>query len=290
VFTGIVLAAQVHNNKLTLQTPLASLLPALGAFPDSRVQRITLEQLATHTAGLPRMPSGAFRPVNIWKTIIASDSYRAYTEQDVLAVIPRKTSPEPSDLRFRYSNAGFGLLGMILSEESGMTYHDLIQTTIANPLGLKDTGVMLDEEQHARVAAGYRSYLHLGSFYLAQRSALWDFPNCMAGAGGIRSSAADMLVFLNALLGRTRTELTPVFQESQNLLFTNKEMQIGMGWVHATLPASGEAIIWHNGGTGGYSSFLGLTANKRFGVCVLSNSARSVDDIGYRILDALITS
>jgi CubicO group peptidase (beta-lactamase class C family) len=177
---------------------------------------------------------------------------------------------------------------MILSEQSGEDYHHLIQARIAKPLGLQDSGVTLDEEQQSRLATGYRSYLHLGPYYLAQQAASWNFPNCLAAAGGLRSTASDMLVFLKANMGQLSSDLTPVLQQSHQPLFATEEIQIGMGWFHDTLPTSDEPIIWHNGGTGGYRSFIGFTANGRFGVCVLSNSTRSVDTIGYTLLENLI--
>lgn len=290
VFTGVLLASEIHGRRLRLQDSLADLLPGSNDFPDIRARQITLERLVTHTAGLPRMLDGTFSASNIWRALTADDPYFGYAEQDLLKIVSRKNLQECSDFRFHYSNVGFGLLGMILSEENGMSYHDVIQAKIAKPLDLKNTGSILSDEQYARIATGYRIYLRFGFYYFAQRSALWNLHNCMAGAGGLSSSGHDMMKFLKALLGRTHTDLTPAFQTVQEIFFSDEDLKIGMGLFHSTLPKSGESIVWHNGGTGGYSSFLGLTANKRFGVVVLNNSSTSVDDIGYRILDALVSS
>lgn len=288
VFTGILLAESINRADLSLQATAASLLPELADLPDAQAASITLEHLATHTSGLPRMPAGAFRPSAFWNAFIAGDSYQHYTEADLLTVLAKKTSRSAPGERLRYSNAGFGLLGHILSQRYGLEYQALIKTMIAEPLGMKDTGVTLDNEQEARFAAGYRGYFHIGAYYLGQRSAHWNFPNCVAGAGGLRSTANDMLAFLAANMGRMTSEITPALRRSHEILFSGDAVQIGMAWFHKTLPTSGESIIWHNGETGGFSSFLGFSANGRVGVCVLNNSARSVDHIGEAILESLL--
>ena len=59
---------------------------------------------------------------------------------------------------------------------------------------------------------------------------------------------------------------------------------VGLGWHKA--PAGDREIIWHNGGTGGYRTFIGFLDNGSKGVVVLSNSATGVDDIGYHLLNA----
>lgn len=290
VFTGILLAESVNRVDLSLQATVASLLPEFSDASASQAASITLEQLVTHTSGLPRMPAGTFRPSALWNVLIAGDSYHHYTEADLLTLLARKASRSVPGEQFRYSNAGFGVLGHILSQRYGMEYQALIKTMIAGPLGMKDTGVALNDEQEARFAAGHRGYFRIGAYYLAQQAAHWNLPNCMAGAGGLRSTANDMLAFLAANMGRTTTEITPALRRSHEILFTGDAVQIGMAWFHKTLPASGESIIWHNGETGGFSSFLGFSADGRVGVCVLNNSARSVDQIGETILDALVAT
>ena len=287
VFTGISLAESIHRADLSLQTDVSSLLPELIDLPLSRIAPVTLEQLVTHTSGLPRMPAQAFGPSVIWKTIIAGDSYQHYRENDLLTLMTKKNSSVIQEEEFHYSNAGFGLLGHILSQRYGMNYDALIQSMIARPLDMKDTGIALDSERRMRFASGYRNYVRLGRYYLAQRAVYWNFPNCLAGAGGLRSTANDMLAFLEANMGRKKSEITPALNLSHRILFSRNADRIGMAWFHKTLPLSAESIIFHNGGTGGFSSFLGFSANGRFGICILSNSTKSVDYIGEKILESL---
>lgn len=290
VFTGIALAESVNRAEVSLQATIASLLPQVPEISSSEAASITLEQLVTHTSGLPRMPARAFRFAQLWNAVVAGDSYHDYTENELLTLVAKKSLKSAPGQEFRYSNTGFALLGYILSQRYEREYQALIKTMIADPLGMTDTGVTLNSDQESRFAPGYRSYLRIGPYYFAQRAAHWNFPDCMAGAGGLRSTAHDMFEFLAANMGRTTSSITPALRKSHDILYTKDDTQIGMAWFHNPLPISGEVMIWHNGGTGGFSSFLGFSANGRFGVCVLSNSTRSVDPIGETLLEALVSA
>ncbi len=281
VFTAALLADEIAHGEVTLETPVTALLPPNTIPADSPAQRITLKHLVTHTASLPRTPAQTFTAPQLWRTAIAADTYRHYADADVLGALKTQSARTLGET-FEYSNVGFGILGFALSRRSGADYQTAIQTRIAQPLGMRDTGVALDAAQRTRLARGYRADVNLGSLYWAQVAAPWEFPNTLAGAGGLRSTANDMLIFLAANLG------TPVLQQTHPVLFTQGETQIGMAWLRAVLPQSGQAIIWHNGETGGYANFIGLTADYRCGVVILSNATDSVDDLGLAILDALV--
>ena len=97
-----------------------------------------------------------------------------------------------------------------------------------------------------------------------------------------------MLTFLAALLGHTSSPLTPTMgtMTAERRSAGSPSMDIGLGWM--VLKALGPEIVWHNGGTGGYRSFLGYNPSTRVGVVVLANAMTpaGVDDIGFHLLDA----
>jgi len=287
-FTGILLANMIAQNNLALNTTVLSLLPSRLNEPDAQKKSVTLQHLVTHTSGLKRMPANLLSLPKIWASIRAGDYYRGTTEEDVYDTILKKKLRHNPGEYFAYSNAGFGLLGLILSEQSGDNYHNLVKTVITDNLGLENTGVQLNKKQLSGLATGYRSFFRIGPFYLAQRSEYWNFPDCMAAAGGIRSTAKDMQVFLAANMGKTSSSLVPIMKQSHAVLFKDDDVQIGMGWFHDQLPDSGKTIITHGGETGGFTGFLGFTEDSRFGVVILSNSTNQVDEIGYMILEALV--
>ena len=111
----------------------------------------------------------------------------------------------------------------------------------------------------------------------------WDL-RAFEGAGGIKSSVHNMLIFLAANLQlldhplRRAMLLTQMPRHNKSNSF-----RVGLGW-HIVDGKQGD-VIWHNGGTGGYSAFAGFVKETGKGVVVLTNSTASVDDIGLRLLD-----
>jgi hypothetical protein len=60
-----------------------------------------------------------------------------------------------------------------------------------------------------------------------------------------------------------------------------------LAWQDSEL-GSGAHLLWHNGGTGGFCSFLGIVREERLGVVLLSNSENSVDELGVKLLESLV--
>lgn len=267
VFTALLLADAVQRGELALTDPLSKFLPATVKVP-----AITLEQLATHRSGLPRLPAN-MAPKD------ASNPYADYSVQQLYDFLSGYTLPREPGAQYEYSNLGVGLLGHVLALRSGKDYESLVKTRIAAPLGLKNTTITLSEGQRKRLAPGHDEE--------RASAANWDLPT-LAGAGALRSTANDLLTFIGAQLGYDRTPLTP----AMSALLTTKHptgtpgLAIALGWHVLTTPG-GREIVWHNGGTGGYRSFIGFDPKARSGVVVLANmsSPGGVDDLGRRLLD-----
>ena len=111
----------------------------------------------------------------------------------------------------------------------------------------------------------------------------WDVP-ALAGAGALRSTVNDLLIFLEANLGLRRTPLREAMARTHVAQITDPAlgMDIGLGWIIAD--EGDRRFVWHNGATGGYSSFIGFDPQAREAVVVLSNSVNSVDGLAYRLL------
>ncbi len=104
-------------------------------------------------------------------------------------------------------------------------------------------------------------------------------------AGALRSTALDMLRFAAAALDSTATPLHRALAQTQapRADAGSETMRIGLGW-HIR-QASDRDIVWHNGGTGGYATFLGLDPVQRRAVVVRSNSSANVTDLGFYPMD-----
>jgi CubicO group peptidase (beta-lactamase class C family) len=271
VFTSLLLADMVQRGEVALADPVAKYLPAGVKVPERGGRTITLVDLSTHTSGLPRLPSN-LQPKD------PSNPYADYTVEQLYQFLSTYQLTRDIGSQFEYSNLGGGLLGLALARRAGMDYEALVHSRITGPLGMSSTGITLTPEMKARLAAGHNDKL--------EATPNWDLPT-LAGAGALRSSANDLLTFLAANLGYVKSPLAPAMASMLAVRrSTGGPGEIGLGWL-VTKPSDNE-IVWHNGGTGGYRSFLGFEPKTGAGVVVLSNTftAAGIDDIGMHLLDS----
>jgi D-alanyl-D-alanine-carboxypeptidase/D-alanyl-D-alanine-endopeptidase len=270
VFTSLLLADMVGRGEVALTDPVAKYLPAEVKVPERGGAKITLQHLAMHTSALPRLPSN-LNPKD------ANNPYADYTVQQLYEFLSSAELTRDIGSRYEYSNLGGGLLGHALARRAGTDYETLVRKRILDPLGMKRTGITLSKSMKERLATGHDETL---------KPALnWDIPT-LAGAGALRSTANDMLTFLAANLGTTKTALAaPMVAMLVPRHATEiPNTEIALGW-HVSKIGEHE-IVWHNGGTGGYRSFMGFDPKRRIGVVVLSNTSTNagVDDIGRHLL------
>ena len=254
VFTALLLTEKVQHGQVALDDPISKHLPVSSSS--------TLQDLATNTSGLPRTPAN----------LVSKDRanpFAGYTRQMLFASLPAEVRPH-----WEYSNLGYGLLGQALAPD----YERAIISSIAAPLGMNSTGITLRPQEQARLAAGHDEHL--------EPAPTSDF-GALAAAGGLRSSANDLLKFLSAFLGYTKTPLAPAMAAMLDVRkpTTQPGLVNALGWEISTPDAL--EIVWKDGTTSGYTSFLGCNPRARVGVVVLSNTStsRGVNDIGMHILD-----
>ncbi|MFE4393186.1 MULTISPECIES: serine hydrolase domain-containing protein [Streptomycetaceae] len=286
VFTSLVLARLALDGAVRLDEPLAEVLTGASGgravVPARGAQPITLRHLATHTSGLPRLPRGMLAQSLLSPN--KPDPYAGCTTERVLDGLARTRLRTAPGRGFRYSNLGAGLLGLALAQRSGVGYEELVAREVCAPLGLVDTCVRSDEEQSARLAHGHtpggRPVPH------------WSF-GAVPGMGGLRSTAADLVVFLRAQLAAGREPEAPLSaaialtRETRHRV--NPFAWTHLGWLGHRLHTQqgGHLQIWHNGGTGGFRSFVAFDPEKRVGAVVLANTRRSVDPAGTALLRGL---
>ncbi|MGH2636642.1 MAG: serine hydrolase domain-containing protein [Actinomycetota bacterium] len=277
VFTSLLLAISVERDEAGLEDRLADHLPAGSRVPRRGDAEITLLHLATHTSGLPRLPPGLY-----WDALRhRDDPYARLTPDGVLAALARTRLRRAPGERFRYSNFGAGVLGLALAHASHADYEALVRDRITSPLGMTDTVVELDADERSRLAPGTKRW--------GKAAELWTLPG-LAGAGALRSTAADLLTFARAQMGflQVPAELAAAFSTTHEARGRGGRltpaMRIGLGWMLLPIGREKLDMVWHNGGTGGYRSFLGWAPANHTGVVALSANVRSVDRIGSRAL------
>jgi CubicO group peptidase (beta-lactamase class C family) len=263
-FTATLLARAVLSGRVTLDTPVAQLLPDFK-IPSRSGKEITLGALATQHSGLPRMPFN-IQPQD------PADPFADYDTAKLKAFLAGYELPRDPGASYEYSNLGFGLLGFALAQMDHATYGALVDAEIFNPLGMTLTRTALTDAMRAHLAPGHDDN--------GKPVKNWSF-DALAGAGTISSTAKDMLRYLKANMGIDPSPLTGAMKLAQQPRRNmSKHERIGLAWM-----TTDKGIIQHGGATYGYRSFAGFRGDRRRGVVVLTNSAEDLDDLGLATLD-----
>jgi CubicO group peptidase (beta-lactamase class C family) len=257
----------VERAEVRLNDPVQKYLPE-GVRMPRRGRDITLEDLATHRSGLPRLPDN-LSPANL------ADPYASYTVERLYAFLRSYELPREPGVKWEYSNLGFGLLGHVLARRAGNEFESLVRLRIAGPLDMMNTWMTTPLHLRSRMASGHSVQL--------QPVGDWNFTDAMAGAGAFRSDAGDLLNFLEAVLGHRRSGLTPAMDAMLKVRYpVMPEMGQAIGWNTTTRPSA--EIVFKDGGTLGFSSMVAFLPKQRIGVVVLSNAFGGVADLAMELL------
>lgn len=268
LFTGLILADMVQREELNLDDPIKNFLPSYVKVPESNGTKITIEHLATHTSGLPIIPKG-----ETWRTF-----YSSYTVEKMYEFLSNYELKSEPGTKYEYSNLGYSLLGHILSQNSGVSFEDLVFKKITSHIEMNNTKLQFPDDSELNIAVAYYENNPISI-------KPWNAP---PGSGGFKSSAKDLTIFLLANMGMIETFTPDFFSFSHEPRFqyynqTDFTKHMGLGW--RVFGINDHQIFVHNGLTEGHSSFIGFSPEKQLGVIVLSNSEISNDYLGLHLLD-----
>lgn len=260
--TGMLYVDAVERGEVEPGTTLGEVFGLDGA----PAADVTLEELSQHASGLPRLVGGlGMIARGALASVLARDPYRLSTEENIARLRTVDTDgPAPV-----YSNYGFAVLGHALAERAGARYDVLVAERVASPLGLDSFTIPTSEadlDEHAvqgRDASGRRQQAWTG---------LADAP-----AGGVRADIGDMTELARALLAGEApgsAALEPVAEFEGH--------RIGAAWI--TSEHEGLTYTWHNGGTGGFRTWLGMDRTSGTAVVVLAATSESMDEVGLELL------
>ena len=268
VFTSTLLANFVLDSSLNLND-------CIQDYIDFRIKnhKITLLQLANHTAGLPKLPSN----LNL-EEVNFSNPYKDYDEAQLKEYLTKdlKTQTKPGE-NYEYSNVGAGILGYILATNANATYEELLQKYIFSKYEMKNSTT-----DRTLIS----SKLVDGLDAKGKKTSHWDL-NAMVGAGGILSSIEDLSKFCLAQFDKSNKELELTRKSTYD--YPKYQMQVGLAW-SIIKPNDNDQWHAHNGGTGGFSSMLVLDAQNKNGVIILSNvssfneQARNIEQLCVELM------
>jgi CubicO group peptidase (beta-lactamase class C family) len=264
--TGLLYADAIDRGEVTPASTLGDLLP----MPEGDAARVSLGSLSTHTSGLPRLPEAAEplkRSIALWR-------HGANPYGDTLSeLVEQARGVKVQGSKPRYSNFGFELLGHALASAAGMSYPELVRTRLTDPLGMPGSYVPADAEQ-------LRPSAIPGQSRLGRARDAWT-GEAIGPAGGIRSTIEDLSLLLAALLDGT----APGMAALEPVTDFGPRVRIGAAWI--TIGLKGNQVTWHNGGTGGFRSWVGIDRAAGTGVAVVSAASAPTDGFGFRMLQGL---
>jgi CubicO group peptidase (beta-lactamase class C family) len=259
-FTATLFALAINRNQISPDAPAQKYMPNGYTL---RARQLTPLELADFTSGMPDDPTNLPRGLE-------QGSIEHYTVRDFLTWAsnyePRTRLPAP----YKYSNAGIGLLSYLLATATGKTWEEQLNSEILQPLGMADTTLRPTPEQQRHLAQGHNR--------AGQNAPRWPVYTWYA-AGGLRSTAHDMISFGEAYLGHSEVngkqvsaELIAAMQLAQKPIFTmpngNKQ---AMAWVNDL--RGGDPVILKNGGTAGFGSGIAICPTKDAAVFIVMNQA-----------------
>ena len=268
VFTTLLLIDMVNEGMIGLNDPIERYMPDVK-IPARNNKKIAFRHLASHTSGLPRLPTN-------FTIMDPTNPYADYSKEQLYEFLNSYELTRDPGESFEYSNLGVGLLGEVLSLIADKTFEKLVQERIGSKLGMNSTGISLTPLMQKNLAPGHHMF---------KKTNNWDFKT-LQGCGALRSTVEDMTRFLSANMGLIDTTLCQVMKACHIGPFsTSPKNKSTLGWMTIKTTKNGNVIIWHNGKTGGNSSFIGFDPATHRGVVILSNSTDSVDKLGLHLID-----
>ena len=259
-FTTTLFALAINRNQIVADALAQKYMPNGYTL---RAQQLTPLELADFTSGMPDDPTNLPRGLE-------RRSIESYTVKDFLTWAsnyePRTQLPAP----YRYSNAGIGLLSYLVATATGKSWEEQLNSEILQPLGMADTTLRPTPEQRKRLAQGHTR--------AGQDAPRWPVYAWYA-AGGLRSTAHDMISFGEAYLGHNEVngkpvsaELIAAMQLAQKPIFTmptgNKQ---AMAWINNI--RGGSPVIMKNGGTAGFGTGIAINPTKDAALFIGMNQA-----------------
>lgn len=268
-----VLAGLIREGKASLEDPLSVYLPKDSVVPMFEGKPILLRHIVTHTSGLPAIPAG-----------IDYDPQNPYSKLDEAALLKAlSTTPlaQAPGAKFEYSNFAAMLLSYAVARRAGSDFETLLDTRIFTPLGM-DSSYINRRPDAVKAAVGHTPDTRVTS--------AWTFPTDFAGVGGVRSTLDDMVRYVQGQFGGAPKPLDADFRLTHAPVANDAKAPIAMHWMLA--PLNGRTFLAHEGGTGGFSSFVAFDPKTEFGVVILSDTALhargGLGSLGLHLLDPKI--
>ena len=264
--TAVLLVRLAGKGILDLDDPVSKYLPEIKNLVDSLdvAQKITLRQLASHTAGLirePKLPKAAAGPIEKW-------------EEKIIASIPTTSFLANPKEKYSYSNIGFGILGLTISRAANRPFIDLVHEYIFEPLGMNSSTFIISSDLKKHLTVGYanrRDSINTTFPAMEHSGRGYKVPN-----GGVYSTVGDLAKFIAGQTGTSlvqilSTESRAEMQRIQTPGNTNRGYGLGFS---ISKEEGGIQIFGHGGSVAGYNAYIAFDIKTKIGIILLRNYNR----------------
>lgn len=283
LFVASVLAILVDEGQLHYEDTVRSILPP--EIPLNKdIGDLTLQELVTHTGGLPRQPMGPTQMIYFARYLFTGHNLYGYIDKAYLYDYLRTRHIKPKGKReYVYSNIGVALLAHLMEIKTGRSLPDLVEEKICRPLKMKDTTFYLNAGQQKRQAVG-----HVGDQpKFVQRNTpmpSWDMGEIMRATGGLYSTVNDLMIFARANLGLLNLPLETRLAETHQVQLKTPDEDVAFGWLVNYYDNDRVTLLYKHGMVSGYNGYIGLNVEKRIAVVVLTSNFNWTDKIGHNLL------
>jgi len=256
LFTATAIMKLYHQGKLSIDDKVSKYLPWFTSEKDPNLEHIRIHHLLTHSSGISRDGITAH-----WYNF-------NFPELDaIIAQVKEGVTFFDTSEILKYSNFGFTLLGLIIEEITGQSYHEFIHKEILEPLGMNHTVTDINDSNIEQHAIGYKI-----KYPKKERK---PFPHVSAkvmnAATGLSSTVEDMIKFYQAhMYGNDVLFPDYIKREMQRIQFKSKTADRGLGF---SITYSGDKmIVGHSGGYPGFITRSGLNQDDKIIIVVLTNA------------------
>lgn len=272
-FTALLVAQLADDGTLDLDAPVEDALPVVGQVADAPAGAapVTYRQLASHMAGWirePELQGAASGPIGSW-------------EDKVIESVRHTRYYGPPGESYRYSNIGFGALGLAASRAARSPFMTLVHERIIEPLGMEGTTFVLDDRLQARLATGYANGRD-GEIDAEQPAREHAGRGYKVPNGGVYSTVGDLARFAAALSGHAPVPVLGDALRADMLRVHTPEdpaRGYGLGLSIRTLP-DGTVLAGHGGSVAGYTANFVFEPESGLGVAILRNYNRGRTNLG----------
>ncbi|MDR3439571.1 serine hydrolase domain-containing protein [Telmatospirillum sp.] len=279
-FLGGIAATLAQDGRLSWSDTLSTLLPPETPLSPAAAG-ISVEQLATHTSGLPRQPPTLRTLTYFVSYLFTGENFYRHLDNDAIFDYLSGFSA-PATVEPQYSNIGYGILGYALEQKTGQSVDALLAERITGPLGLVHTGYT--PESLPGFALRARGYAGDQPKFIRRGQPVpdWRMTNIMRGSAALYSSAADLLTFAAAHLEPVASPLNAALAGNLRVRYPRPRQAAAVAWIADDV--ADVHITYQIGIIAGYSSYLAVNEANHTAVVVLQNAFNWDYSLGHELV------